>query len=406
MGIALVMAFNQVVSHGFGLFLFAALLPSMQSDIEIEAWHLAIIGAGTQASYLMGAALLGSLGHKVRSEVLLFGSGLTTAIILFGMLFLKMPEMVIAGLCLMSLSAALCWGGIVELISRSSSPSNKSMYLSIASSGTAWGYGANGLIMLLVLPAWGWQGGWVVAGGVALTCIVTTLIALSKKSKVQFVAPENNTFIGGGAALDTRGLIKTIVNERVARTSCLILFLVGLSTMPFSTWLNTYLAELELATSIAGAVWLLVGVSGMLSGLWVGKLSDKKGASLSLLLIFLCFFIGNAAFAFDPVNGVLVLAVMYGLMYFPVWGVLAGWVNRSYSSKATMQVNGAGMIAFGIGGIVGNLFAGYVQSQWSSVAGLFDGILLVSLILVILAVKLFMTDLSKKVIDITLAPDA
>jgi MFS family permease len=56
---------NQIVSHGFGMFLFAALMPYMRESIDISNWQLATIGALTQLAYLAGAMLLGVLGHRI-----------------------------------------------------------------------------------------------------------------------------------------------------------------------------------------------------------------------------------------------------------------------------------------------------------------------------------------------------
>ena len=65
MRVAAVFGLNQIVSHGFGLFLFAALVPLMRESIAITNWHIAAIGALTQLSYLAGALLLGFIGNKV-----------------------------------------------------------------------------------------------------------------------------------------------------------------------------------------------------------------------------------------------------------------------------------------------------------------------------------------------------
>lgn len=392
MGMAALMAFNQVVSHGFGLFLFVALVPEMRMDMSIEAWHLAFIGAGSQVSYLIGAALLGVWGHKLPSNKLLLVSGLVTASILFSMIFIHSPIVMIFGLCLMAISAAICWGGIVEIIAGCSQVGDRSTHLSIASSGTAWGYGLNGLLLLTVVPASGWQAAWFVAGMIAVICLLMTSKIIKMKCVEVNSLVSSESMVSLPVALSTKELLKVVLIEPVARSTCLILFLVGLATMPFSTWLNIYLAELAVPNSVMGFAWLSVGVSGMVSGLIIGRLADRKGSATTLFCIFSIFFVSSVAFVLDPARWVLLVSVAYGLMYFPVWGILAGWVNRAYSSKATMQINGIGMITFGAGGVLGNALAGVVQQYTGSISSLFEGICVVGFALVLFSMYLSLNE--------------
>jgi sugar phosphate permease len=58
---------------------------------------------------------------------------------------------------------------------------------------------------------------------------------------------------------------------------------------------------------------------------------------------------------------VLLASFGYGLMYFPMWGIVAGWVNQQYSATATMQISGICMVTFGLGGALGNLLLGFIR---------------------------------------------
>jgi MFS family permease len=183
-----------------------------------------------------------------------------------------------------------------------------------------------------------------------------------------------------------RRLLAIVLGERTALIACLICLLVGFTTMPFSYWLNTYLAELGLPATLGGYTWAMVGGTGMLAGLVIGRLADRKGHGVALMLIFSGFAAGLWAFAHDPGRWALVAGFGYGLMYFPMWGIVAGWVNRRYSSTATMQISGICMVAFGMGGALGNLLAGYVRETVGSLQGVFFGLAAMSLLLVLLAV--------------------
>ncbi|CUB02315.1 MFS transporter [Marinomonas fungiae] len=392
MRMAFTFGFNQVISHGFGLFLFAALVPLMQQSVDITSWHLATIGALTQLAYLAGAMLLGVIGHRLDSGKLLLGSGLLTSTLLFTMAWLNDPLMITLVLTVMAFSAAFCWGGIVEMTTCYGRADRTSTNLSIAASGTAWGYSFNGLVILLVVPVFGWRSGWIAAAVFGLVVLLATLHLLkSLKRSSDNNANINVELLIPSSAMSSGQLFKTVVTERTAFLSCLVLFLVGLSTMTFSTWLNVFLAQLELPASLGGYTWSVIGITGMVAGFMVGKLADQKGHGLALVAIFAAFAMGLTAFTYDPAKFVLLAGIGYGLMYFPIWGIIAGWVSKQYSSKATMQINGLGMVTFGLGGALGNLMAGFINDATGSLSNVYWLITAVSGVLLVLAGYIYLS---------------
>ena len=384
MRMAITFGSNQIISHGFGLFLFAAMVPLMQQDIAISHWYLATIGAATQLAYLGGAMLLGVYGHNINSGRLLIGCGVLTSLLLFAMAWITAPLAMLIVLILLAASAAVSWGGIVELVSCFGHPQHRATSLSTAASGTAWGYSINGLIILVIVPVAGWQGGWVAAALIGLITVAATAVMLRRMGSSSLPV-EMETYPPLGA----RQLIRTILRERIAFLSSLMTFLVGFATMPFSTWLNTYSAELSLPPSLGGYTWSLIGLSGMAAGFLVGKLADRKGSSVALFFSTTGFAVGIIAFILDPTTFMLLAGFSYGMMYFPIWGVLAGWLSKHYGSKATMQINSVGMVTFGLGGATGNMIAGGLFQASGSLADLFALIAFTSVLLTLLALYIY-----------------
>ncbi|WP_227816775.1 MFS transporter [Nitrogeniibacter aestuarii] len=378
---------NQIISHGFGLFLFAALVPLMQAEIGITHWHLATIGALTQLAYLGGAMLLGVIGHRIDSGRLMLSSGVVTSVLLFSMASLHDPILMLVALTVMSASAAISWGGIVELVTRYGQPEHHATSLSTASSGTAWGYGLNGLLILLVVPALGWRSGWLAAGVMGLLTLSLTALVLHQIKRGNVQASNQ---MDAPPVMNTSELFKTIFRERTAFYACLVCFLVGFSAMPFSTWLNTWLAELALPPALGGYAWTMIGISGMAAGFLIGKLADRKGHGLALVLIFGSFALCLMAFLHDPARFAILAGFGYGLMYFPMWGIVAGWVSKRYHSKATMQISGIGMVTFGLGGALGNLLAGTLQELTGSLQAMYGVIGGTSLVLTLLAIRVWL----------------
>lgn len=366
MRLAVIFGMNQVVSHGFGMFLFAALVPLMREAIQLSHWHLAAIGALTQLAYLAGAMLLGVLGHRLNTARLALTTGSLSTALLFTMAHLENPLFIMLALTCLAASAAISWGTLVEIISRHVQPGQRSTYLSTVSSGTAWGYGLNGLLILLVVPSLGWQQAWQLAGATGLL-----VVALTWRLLRSLRSPAASTTVAAEPAMLATRLLLTIATERTAFLACLICLLAGFTTMPFSTWLNTYLDQLGLPASLGGYTWTTVGLTGMVAGLLTGGLADRKGHGVALLIIFGGFALGQLAFAYDPARFALVAGFGYGLMYFPMWGIVAGWVGRHYSSTVTMQISGLCMVTFGLGGTLGNLLAGYLRTVTGSLDAVF-----------------------------------
>ncbi|WOH37410.1 MFS transporter [Thalassotalea fonticola] len=381
MRVAAVFGLNQIVSHGFGLFLFAALVPLMRESIAITNWHLAAIGALTQLSYLAGALLLGFIGNKVSSARLVLTTGTITTILLFSMSQLQDPIIITLVLVLLAASAAISWGAIVEIVGRNSKPEKCSTYLSFAASGTAWGYGLNGLLILLVVPALGWQSSWQIAALVGLIVVGLTWRLLTKLN-----SQSSTHNIPEQAMIPASKLLTTIIRERTALFACTVCFLVGFSTMPFANWLNTYLHELQLPASVGGYTWTIVGVTGMVAGFIAGWIADRTSHGTALMIIFSGFALSLMAFVYDPSQFAAVAGFGYGLMYFPVWGILAGWLRQSFSSTATMQISSICMVTSGLGGALGNLLAGYIRDTTGSLELVYCIVTLAVLLMVFLTV--------------------
>lgn len=372
---------NQIVSHGFGMFLFAALMPYMRESIDISNWQLATIGALTQLAYLAGAMLLGVLGHRLGTGRLALLTGITSSSLLLTMAQLHDPTLITLVLTCLAASAAISWGCIVEILSRCARPELRSTYLSCASSGTAWGYALNGLLILLVVPMLGWQRSWQVAGLFGALVVGFTWHLLRNLESLPVSQLDRRE-----AVIPTSRLFATIIGERTALFACLICLLVGFTTMPFSYWLNSYLDELMLPAALGGFTWATVGGTGMVAGFITGKLADRRGHGTALMVIFSGFALGLLAFVYDPGRFALIAGFGYGLMYFPMWGIVAGWVNQHYSSTATMQISGICMVTFGLGGTLGNLLAGYIRETTGSLQSVFFVLTGASLLLVALAI--------------------
>jgi len=316
--VAAVFGLNQIVSHGFGLFLFAALVPLMRESVAITNWHIAAIGALTQLSYLAGALLLGVIGNKVCSTRLVLTTGSLTTVLLYSMSQLQSPLIITSVLVLLAASASISWGAIVEILGRHAKPERCATHLSFASSGTAWGYGLNGLLILLVVPTLGWQRSWQIAAVFGLIVVLLTWRLLTKLNR----QPSTHT-TSVQAMIPVSQLFSTIIRERTALFACVVSFLLGFSTMPFANWLSTYLNEMQLPATLGGYTWTIAGVTGMFAGVITGWIADRTSHATALMIIFSGFALSLMAFVYDPTQ----FAVLAGLVMANVLSCLGhfGW---------------------------------------------------------------------------------
>ena len=433
MPMAFILAANQVVSHGFGLFLFSALFPLMREPLGLNHWYLTTAGITTQVAYLAGALSVGFLGRWVPAEKLVLITGGAAGLLLLSLFVFSDPYIMIGVLFGLVFSAAVSWSAIVGLISRFAPPESAASRLTLASSGTAWGYGINGLILLWWVPVFGWQSVWALVAVVACIVWLVTLsmvlrlvreqLAEGEQQGLDFHAlssglPENTVQDGSYGtphpsrstghqlkeealvALTTRQLLMASFTEQRAFFSGLIYFLVGMICMTFTGWLNTYLDELEPMSSLAGSTWSVIGISGMACGLLIGRLADKKGHDVTLLLMASGFSVGLAAFSFDPLSYAFLAGAGYGLMYFPVWGVLSSWLSQRYSPIATMQLSGIGMVASAIGGSLGNVLAGQILNQTGSLALMYDLLAVAGVLLVLITAVIYWRGRSPSVVSV------
>ncbi|WP_271272589.1 MFS transporter [Aliamphritea hakodatensis] len=367
MHMAFVFGMNQFISHGFGIFLFASLAPLMREEIAFTNWHIAAIGALSQLAYLGGAMLISTLGERIGSARLAMFTASNITLMLFAISVLSDPLLILIALALLSASASISWSTIVEVISRCGPIEKCATYLSAAASGTAWCCSFNGLLLLFIVPQLGWRAGWQIAAAFGICVIIANWLLLRKLGLMGAASRQPATGEQPVKnSLSIPALLNTVMFEPLARFTCLICFCVCFSTIPFANWLNIYLAELSLPGDLGGYTWSAIGLSGMVAGLTVGRLADRFGYQLALLLICGIFALGLMAFLYDQSSFALIAGISYGIMYFPIWGIISGWLSKVYSSTVTMQISSVCMITAGLGGASGNMMVGWVRESSGS----------------------------------------
>ncbi|MDP6774305.1 MAG: MFS transporter [Rhodospirillales bacterium] len=380
-------------SHGFGFFLFPALLPATRAEVGLTYTSAAYITAAAQAAYMVGSVAAMTLGPRIGAGRLMLGTTCLTAACLFALAGADSAPTIGILIATLAASAALNWTSIAALSGHHVPVNRRALALAVVSSGTAWGVSINGVSVSFVVPAWGVAGAWTLAGGLALATAALAGLVLARRGALgpptatpTVVSPDTEGTPEPAPSSAWRAALWWLRKPAVFY-ACLFSALIGLSAMPYSTYLGAYLqGEVGHPATLAGAVWSLIGFSGVAAGLGVGWFATRYGVRASLCTSFLLFFAGALILVLSPHPPVVFAAsVFYGIMYFTFWGLIAAYVTRAFTPETSMRVIGASLICFGTVGALANWAGGLWAASGGSFAVLYGVVAGLALIMALLA---------------------
>jgi len=161
-----------------------------------------------------------------------------------------------------------------------------------------------------------------------------------------------------------------------------ILFLNGLSCIPFQTYLAPYIRdELMFPVDIAGRIWSIIGFVGMGSGLAMGALSDKTGIRFALTVT--CSFVGLAAVMVCLHGGYHQLAfagIAFGLAFYAIYGLVPAYIAKTTTPAQSTVVFGIGNVTQGLGSMLGNFIGGWSKSVFGTFMWIYVSIALIAML--------------------------
>lgn len=372
-------------TFGFGIYLFAQLVPDMRNNLGFDIAYVGTITASAQLGYLASALFAAWITPRVGGGWVVFGSG---AVCATALLLIPLTDNILligALLTVLAGTAATVFVPMVDVIARTVAFKYRGMAMGLVSSGTSYGVFINSLLVPLYAPQGEWRTVWGLVG------LITVLIAVGVL--VVFIRARlfSNAHRAEASALPEAKADKKALTQRWVLMVWAMTLLLGFSTFPFQNYLSSYLrTQLDFDVTYTAQIWASMGFVGMFAGLAVGWLSDRIGLRAAMLLVYACVCAAALIFVLHPVGRwPLVAAILFALAFYPIFGLIPAYVSKMAGSAAvSVAVFGVANITQGVGGMLGNLCAGLLASASGSFVAVYGVIAVVAVMLAILTLRL------------------
>ncbi|MGQ7817241.1 MFS transporter [Metapseudomonas furukawaii] len=375
-------------TYGFGIYLFAQLVPDMQASLGFGFSYVGTITASAQLGFLLCAMLAVWLTPKVGGGRMIAASGAVCALALLLIPLSSNTFVIGVLLTLLAGTAATVFVPMVDVIARVVAYRYRGLAMGLVSSGTSYGVAINSLLVPIYAPQGEWRSVWWVVGLLTLAMAVLVLVVLKRGGLLDQALPSAPTATTDEAASSSGrpGLIRPWVLLIWSMN-----FLIGFATFPFQTYLSSYLrTELGFDVQYTAQVWAVIGFVGMFAGLAVGWLSDRTGLRFAMYLVYGCVVTAALIFVVQPSgHWPLVAAVLFSTAFYPIFGLIPAYVSKLASSSAmAVSIFGIANVMQGSGGMLGNYGAGLLANHSGSFAGVYAVISGVGVLLIVLTLRL------------------
>jgi predicted MFS family arabinose efflux permease len=371
-------------TYGFGIYLFAQLVPDMRASLGFDIAYVGTITAAGQAGFLASALLAAWLTPRVGGAWVIFGSGAVCALAL--LLLPLAQSVVLIGLLLTILAgtAATVFVPMVDVIARAVPYKYRGMAMGLVSSGTSYGVFINSLLVPFYAPQGEWRTVWWIVGVITVV-LVAGVFLVFKRARLLVREPEDDS---DGAPR------KSVLREALqgwVYTVWSMNFLIGFSTFPFQNYLSSYLrTELHFGVEYTAQIWASIGFVGMFSGLALGALSDRIGLRGAMLMVYVCVAMAAVILVITPTDyWPMVAGVVFAVAFYPIFGLIPAYVSKMARGAAlAVTIFGIANIMQGVGGMLGNYCAGLLASLSGSFVAVYGVIAGVAVVLAVLTVCL------------------
>lgn len=382
---------------GFGRHGYTMILPPMRQALSLSDTQAGMLASATQLGYLLFSLVAGALaarfGPRLVASVSMAWVG--SAMALTGLV----PSFELAAMLrfVTGLGTAGCNISIMGLASAWAATSRRGLVTGIIVGGSAPGILATGLLIPAVVQAQGaegWRISWYILGGIALAVAVLLYAFLRNSPAEKGVAPlggeqpkadvagsarglEDSRPRTGNAALTPGGSRLGVFSwGQVFRSRELwqlgpIYGLWGFTHANYTTFFARYLtAEAGYGAADAGALWSIVGVLSLLSGVLFGFGADRIGRRFALAGAFALQAVAYLAFAAAPGRPDLVpySAILAGLAAWGTPGIMATLAGDYCGARMAPAGLGFLTVFFGLGQTLGPSAGGYLADTVASFA--------------------------------------
>lgn len=339
---------------------FSMLLPEMMVELGLSNTQAGLIYTSFLTCYTITSVFVGLLVDVkgVKKTVLTFLPFFGIGTSLMSLTFSDWSGALFFGIA--GVGASVCWAPIVVWVQKAYQ-ARRGSSLGILQVGCNMGFGVLGFVIPFLLPHIGWRGCWIILGVVSL-CWLLPLVKLTYEPQAKGIA--------------IRSFLEQIKSFEVVLKDKRF-WLGGLSYMSASfaimipmTFVKAYAnLELGLDSTIATALFSIIGFTGITGSLIIPIISDKKGRVFSILKCNSIMVLGlvGSAITRPSLVEVVLWNTMVGVSYGAIWPLYAALVKDLYGWEVVGSVTGLWTLMCGLGllsspsagGLIADAFESY-----------------------------------------------
>lgn len=367
------------VTYGFGVYLFAALMPEMRATLTFDYAFAGAVAGYAQIGYLSSSLAIGFLAPLIGPARTVAGSMVICTICLLALSGIGSPISLAALLVCLAAMAASVWTPMAQLAQQLIPEQHQGKALGLMSSGTSYGVFINGLIVPPLVLAFGWRSVWLVVGATAACLTLIGILSLSRLGDRHFSRD----------ARQSRSSSETPQRSSSFRGPLILLiimFLSGLACMPFQTFLTSYLRdEHAWSPELSARIWSMIGIAGMFGGFLMGSIADRISVKRTLTLAFVLLFFA-AAIACRPTSPAIVFAGagLFGIAFNSIFGLVPAYVSKTTQGTGATRLFGVLNLSVGLGNMSGNIVGGNMRETLATFNPMYVGIAGIVLVLILL----------------------
>lgn len=370
-----VLGLGTMVSHGFGLSLVPALLPSIEETFASGFGALGLAVAVGLIAYAFGGLLASRVLDARSSRLVLNGSFLLTAAGLAVAASASSPTIIAFPVMLLGISAPISWAATIHVAASATEHRSRNLVMAGASGGVGAGVIVNGLLLQVFAGTGDWRRALVTAS------VMSVVVALA--SLGLFRAPIDRPVADYASSSGIRAY-RVVLGTWPGRVVVFASTAAGIVTFTFMTYLTTTAVNEMGASPISTAalLWVVGGV-GVVVSLSLGRMADRGSPTLMVGAIFTICAAGlvllSVSWAY-PALAVASLAI--AVLNYPVWGLLGAIATSRFEPRHALRAISLGLVGASTLAALGNAAAGRWIDQTGSMR---LPIVTVTLIAVVLA---------------------
>mmetsp|Transcript_29296 Transcript_29296/g.56900 ORF Transcript_29296/g.56900 Transcript_29296/m.56900 type:complete len:392 (+) Transcript_29296:1669-2844(+) len=348
------------VMFGFGRNVMVIMWPRIIDQFGITYSDVGNLTAAHQGAYFFGSLAAGKIASLARPEITISIATVLGGTLVAAVGFTKAYVVLFAIYAVLGLLIACAWVPMVRYAALSMEKPQRIAALSIAACGTAIGFLINGFVISPALELAGFSTVWLGLGALTVLTGVASYVVLTvfaRAATVQVIqsAPAK------GAAFSVPAAFPVPVFYTM-------LFLCGAGLVSFQTYYSAYLVEdLSFSESAAAQAWILPGILGAFSGVFLTYLANRSSIKATILLclgVLGCVFMALSAIPSALIASL--AAVIYGIFYFGLFGLFPAFLANTISERAASQIFGRANLCLGFGSVAGGIAGGKITHYFGS----------------------------------------